>query len=155
MNVTPLQPTTFAGDVPLERLAGNAALAEKEKVAEVSRQFEAVLLRQILAETQKPLINSKFSDNSTAASIYRDMIGNQLADSISKSGSVGLAKSLDRQLDRQVRPTSLAGHAHHPEALPTAPAATDMSRPLNSAPIPRRVESSAPSEIFYAPRQRP
>jgi Rod binding domain-containing protein len=60
----------------------------------VARQFEAILLRQILQSTQKTVIPSKFSDNSTAASIYHDLVTHQLADSISKSGTVGLAKTL-------------------------------------------------------------
>lgn len=105
-----------SGGVSLERLAGNASLTEHEKLAEVSRQFEAVLLRQILAETQKPVIKSKFSDNSTASSIYRDLIGNQLAESISQTGAVGLAKCLGQQLDRQLIPAGAldpaAGAAH-------------------------------------------
>jgi flagellar protein FlgJ len=145
MHVTALKPNSHAEDIPLERLAGNASLTEHDKIAEAARQFEAVLLRQILAETQKPLLNSKFSDNSTAAGIYRDLIGNQLADSISKSGTVGLANTLERQLDRQLRPVSTAGHARLPEALPTAPSITDVVRPFDSAPPARRVETSVPA----------
>ncbi len=154
MNVNAL-PNKLSADVPLERLAGNASLTEKEKVAEVSRQFEAVLLRQILTETQKPLIKSKFSDNSTAASIYRDMIGNQLADSISKTGSVGLAKTLGRQLTHEVTPASLAGHAHPSAALPTAQAGSDVSRPLDSEPSLRPLDATGRRTILYAPRQHP
>ena len=100
MNITALQrPET---DVPLERLSGNATLTDREKIGEVSRQFEAVLVRQILAQTQKPVIKTKFTDNSAAAGIYRDLINNQIADSITKSGSIGLAQSLSRQLDKQL-----------------------------------------------------
>ena len=83
-----------------ERLANNPALSEQQKIAEASRQFEAILLRQILAASQKTLIPSKFSDNSTAADIYRDMITNQLADTMSRSGGFGLAKTFEQQLTR-------------------------------------------------------
>ena len=79
-------------DVPLESLAGNKALTENQKIAEASRQFEAVLLRQFLSESQKPVIQSEFTDNSTAAGIYQDFITNQLADSLSRGGGIGLAK---------------------------------------------------------------
>ena len=41
--------------MPLEQLAANPHFTDQEKVAEVSRQFEAVLLRQILQETRKIL----------------------------------------------------------------------------------------------------
>ena len=101
MNVTALPHKIPGDDVPLERLNGNSRLTESEKIGEASRQFEALLLRQILVETQKPLLNSKTADHSTASSIYRDMISNQLADCISKSGAVGLANSLEQQLGRQ------------------------------------------------------
>ena len=154
MNVT-APPSKISADVPLERLAGNTRLTDGQKVAEVSRQFEAVLLRQILAETQKPLIKSKLLDNSTTAGIYRDMIGNQLADSISKTGSVGLSRTLERQLARQVTPASLAGHAHLSAAPPTAHAGSDVSRPLDSGPSLRPLNASGKSLILYAPRQHP
>lgn len=108
MVITPLQKSVTAADIAPERLAGNAALTEQQKIAEASRQFEAILLRQILAATQKTIIPSKFADNSTAAGIYRDMITNQLADSISKSGSFGLAKTFERQLTRPSGPRTPA-----------------------------------------------
>jgi flagellar protein FlgJ len=100
MLVPSLPKVVNAADVAPERLAGNTTLTEQQKIAEASRQFEAILLRQILDSTQKPVIPSKFADNSTAASIYRDMITNQLADSISKSGAFGLAETFEQQLSR-------------------------------------------------------
>ena len=112
MEITPLQPHRPAADLPIEQLATNRQLTEQQKTAEAARQFEALLLRQILADTQKPVIQSKFTDNSTAGGIYRDMVSNQLADSISKSGSFGLAKMFEQQLGSH-RPPS-APPASHP-----------------------------------------
>src|SRR5262245_52648290 len=106
MEIPALQKTQSASDVPLERLAGNGQLSETQKVAEAARQFEALLLRKILEETQKTVIHSEFSDDSTAAGIYRDMVTQQLAESISKSGNFGVAKTLERQLNRQLHPVS-------------------------------------------------
>ena len=100
MAISPLQRHVSAADLPPERLAANTTLSEKEKVAEASRQFEAILVRQILDASQKTVIQSKFSDNSTAATIYHDMVTNQLADAISKSGSLGLSAIFERQLNR-------------------------------------------------------
>jgi Rod binding domain-containing protein len=88
-----------AADIAPESLAGNQSLSEHQKIAEASRQFEAMLLRQILSESQKPVIQSEFSDNSTAAGIYQDLATNQMADSMSKSGTFGFAQVFDRQLD--------------------------------------------------------
>jgi flagellar protein FlgJ len=103
-----------ASKLPLESLAGSSKLSDQEKVTEVSRQFEAVLLRQILQDIRKPVLASTGSD-STANGIYSDMINNQLADSISHSGTFGLARSLQSQLSRQVLPQSKTPSLFPPE----------------------------------------
>ncbi len=103
MQVPTCQRKVSAVDLPLEKLAGSTAISEKEKVAEVSRQFEAVLLRQILAEGQKPLLAAKAQPDSASASIYRDILTNQMADSISHSHALGLSRTLSRELGRELR----------------------------------------------------
>jgi peptidoglycan hydrolase FlgJ len=123
MDITPIQRRLEASDVPTEQLAGNAQLTEAQKIGEATRQFEAMLLRQILAESQKSAITSSFTDNSTAAGIYRDLATNQLAESISKSGTVGLAKTLEREFTRQLQAAAVAGPDSEPAALPTGLAA--------------------------------
>ena len=102
MDVTSIQSKVNASDVPLDRLAGDKALTEEQKIGETSRQFEAILLRQILTEAQKPTFKSKYTDDSTTASIYRDMTVKQLADSMSRGGGIGLAKGLNQELTRQL-----------------------------------------------------
>ncbi len=129
MNINPIQPHLSESDIPLERLAGDSQLTEDQKIGEVTRQVEAILLRQILQNTQKTIIPSEFSDNSTAASIYHDLVTEQLADSISKSGTLGLAKTLHHQLSHQLHPASTAGHDCKPLAQPTAHAGTNVARP--------------------------
>ena len=91
-----------ASDQPLETLADNANIPESEKVAEASRQFEALLLRQILSQARKTVVHSKFHANSTTSDIYQDLVTTQLADKISQSGAFGLARSLQAQMTRQV-----------------------------------------------------
>ncbi|HEX3719481.1 MAG TPA: rod-binding protein [Verrucomicrobiae bacterium] len=102
MNVNGTNPKVQASELPLETLAANKNVPEADKVAEVSRQFEAVLLRQIFQDIRKPVLGS--DSDSTVNGIYSDMINNQMADSISKSGEFGLAKSLQTQLGRQILP---------------------------------------------------
>jgi flagellar protein FlgJ len=104
MQINRLQRQVQASDLTPEQLVGSKAVAEQDKIAEASRQFEAVLLRQVLADAQKPVIRSAMVKDSTSASIYRDLITNQLADSISKSGSFGLAKVLEPQLQHELAP---------------------------------------------------
>jgi len=116
MDILPYHPRTKASDVPLEQLAGNQKISDRDKVAEVSRQFEAVLLRQILQETRKSSVTSSSSADATTSGIYDDMINNQLAESISRSGSFGLATSLQGQLAHQVLPESDAVTSAPPPA---------------------------------------
>lgn len=102
MDITPLsQIRVDVANLPLDQVANNTRLSETEKVGQACKAFEAVLLRQILAEGQKPMFASKYVENSTTSDIYRDMVVTQLAESISRSGSFGLAKTLSGELQRQ------------------------------------------------------
>lgn len=84
--------------LPLDRLASNEHLSEEEKIAGVSRHFEAILLRQFLTEAYKPLLNPNGESNNSINEIYKDMMVESLADSISKSGNFGLAQSFQSQM---------------------------------------------------------
>ena len=121
MSIPAIQPKVDASHVQLESLASNKALSQDQKVAEASRQFEAILLRQFLAESQKPVVQSEFTDNSTASGIYQDLITNQLADSLSRNGGIGLAKTFERQLT-------------HPHAAASAAPAASLSTPQHPGP---------------------
>src|SRR5450432_447493 len=107
MEIASLQRKVDASEIEPEQLAGNSQLSRSEKIAEASRQFEAVLLRQILESTQKTVIQSKYAENSASSAIYRDQVTSQLAQSISKSGSFGLAKVFEQQLNRPPAGSSL------------------------------------------------
>ena len=56
MNVPPLNPNIDASQIAPERLAKNSKLTEQQKIAEASRQFESILLKQILDSSQKTVI---------------------------------------------------------------------------------------------------
>ena len=107
-----------ASEIPLEKLAANPQCSQSEKVSEASRQFEAVLLRQIFSEAQKTVFQSKYADSSTAGDIYRDMVSTQLADQVSRSGALGLGQALEGQLKKQLR----VGEEPKAEQAPGAPA---------------------------------
>ena len=98
MEIQSLTRHISAAEMPLEQLAANSQLSEEERIAGVSRHFEAILLRQFLSEAQKPLLNSKGGMTGAANEIYKDMIVNVLADEISKSGNFGLAQSFQAQM---------------------------------------------------------
>jgi flagellar protein FlgJ len=122
MDISPLQPQVKASAIPFDKLAANPNVSKEDKVKEACRQFEAILLRQILSEARKTVIPSFEKKDSNEKDIYNDMIDNQMADSISRSGSFGLARSLEKQLVRQVLPK--AG-----EQAPPRPAAAPAAKP--------------------------
>ena len=100
MNISALSSAARGAEIPLEELAAHPDLTDQDKLAQVSRQFEAALLRQILADARKPVFPSKFTDQSAIHGIYDDMVTHQLAENISQSGEFGLARSLQAQLNR-------------------------------------------------------
>ena len=101
MNVSPFQSRVDAKDVPIEKLASNSSISDSEKVGQACRQFEAIFLREIFKDMRKTVISSSTHKDTAVSSIYDDMVNNQLADSVSRSGAFGLAKSLESQLSRQ------------------------------------------------------
>ena len=117
MDIAPIQRKVDAAEIAPDRLAGNTQLTKGEKIAEASRQFEAVLLRQILESSQKTVIKSKYGDDSASASIYRDQITSQLATSISHAGTFGLAKTFEQQLNRPAETNAVP--AAHSQPLTT------------------------------------
>lgn len=103
MNISSIQPSIRSQDVQIENLAGNKNLSEQQKVGEVSRQFEAVMLRQILNDATKKMFAGDEGEESASKGIYQDIITNTLADSISRSGAFGLARSLSKQLQHELK----------------------------------------------------
>ena len=152
MQVNPLQRRSPALDVLPENLADNPRLSEHDKIAEASRQFESVLLRQILESSTKTVFQSKLADNSTAASIYHDMVTTQLADSISKSGAFGLAQTFEQQLNRPSASDSKAGSGETPPALSSARSASAVRPHFRAETLPAVFPAVKPTP-FAAPHE--
>jgi peptidoglycan hydrolase FlgJ len=106
MNISSINPKIDTTHIDIESLAGNQALTQDQKIAEASKQFEAILLRQFLSESQKSQISGELADNSTSAGIYQDMITNQLAENLSQGNGIGLAKTFEQQLTPHHHQTS-------------------------------------------------
>jgi Rod binding domain-containing protein len=113
-----------AANLTPEQIAGNSALTDSQKVAEMSRQFEAVLLRQILTEAHKPVFKSSMALGSSTAAVHQDMLINEMANQMTRGGGAGLATQLTKDLGRQFK-------AENDEAACEA-AATRQARPLFS-----------------------
>ena len=95
----PIQLNTMsANHLAVEHLAQNNKLTEAQKVGEVARHFEAILLRQFLSEATKPLMDQNEGMSDAQKNIYQDMITKTLADSMSQSGQFGLSQAFRHQL---------------------------------------------------------
>ncbi len=96
-----------ASELSLEQLARNAQVSERDKAKEVARQFEAVLLRQILQSAHKTGLEGLTDGESSASKdVYFDLMNYHLADTISRGGGLGLGSALEAQLVRQASPTN-------------------------------------------------
>lgn len=131
MNVSPLNPhVPKASTLPVEQIAKAKNLDEKQKVAELTRQFESVLLRQILTDAHKPMFKSSATSGGAtggvSSEIYKDMLITQLADKISSSRAIGLAQTLEKQVTREPKIVE-------PKILPDA--ANTATKPAPVAPI--------------------
>lgn len=78
-----------------------AGLSESAKIDEAARQFEAMLVRQLLAEARKPVIRSGMEEESASRDIYQDLVNEHLAEAITKGGGLGVARSLSTEWQRQ------------------------------------------------------
>jgi len=112
--------------MPLDEVARNPHVSEKAKIGEATRQFEALLLRQILTEARKTVIHSDLEESSSVSAIYDDLINQTLADSISRSGMLGLADLLKRQF---ATPAAAAGSTGC--AAPGSPAGAAVGLPAS------------------------
>jgi len=106
MNVAALQATSArasdlmpdqagikAGSQPLTGKAlRNASPAEQRK--EVAAQFEAILVRQLLA----PTMTSMLGKDGAASNVYGDMLTDTFAQQLTRGGGMGLSQMLQKQL---------------------------------------------------------
>lgn len=89
MNIPPISVLGAEPTVPAVTTAG-AKPADADKVPE---QFEAILLRQFLSESMKPLLQEGH-----AGQVYGYLLTDSLAASVASAGGLGLRSILQAQL---------------------------------------------------------
>jgi len=103
------------------RPAAPAQTAERAKMQEVAKQFEAVFMRQMIGSMrQAGLAEGAF--DSSATEQFRDMADSRTADAMAATGGVGVAAMLMRDYDKQHRAASVT-------AAQPAPAAKSVTNP--------------------------
>lgn len=95
------------------KLTGNKA-HDLERVSEFAKQFEEVMIRNLLKEANKPMFGENDNFMGVSNPIYKDMYLEQVAQSISSSGSLGLAEQLRNQLTSQLKLTDEPTAPKHP-----------------------------------------
>lgn len=132
MNVVPLNATSPAAADQLANLAlqrsqgqhlSGAALrnaAPEVQRAQVAQQFEAILVRQLLAPTMSSMLGK---DGGASANVYGDMLTSTFAEHLTQhGGGMGLARMLAKQLAPRTPATAAsvlqadAAHSQSPQS---------------------------------------
>lgn len=74
---------------------------QKAQLGKAAQQFEAIFVRQMLAAAHKAKLADGLFDNS-AVEQFQSMQDSRLADIVSENGGLGLARTIEQQLSRQI-----------------------------------------------------
>jgi flagellar protein FlgJ len=109
----------FAAELQAEKSgdasSSSAMSAEKAKQSQTrvaARQFEAIILRQMLSPTIEPLMSGKLIGGqamSGGSGVYGYLVTDVLANSLSQGGGLGFSKMIEKQLTP--KSTVTAAHA--------------------------------------------
>lgn len=81
--------------------SANGGITDAKKLHEVSQQFEAIFVRQMLAESRKSNLGDQlFSGQGTDT--FREMQEQSIAAATTKSGGMGFAKMIEKKLASQL-----------------------------------------------------
>jgi Rod binding domain-containing protein len=84
----------FRAGAPAEK--SSAQGAKDAKLAEAARQFEGVLVRQILSESMKSML-----EDGASGQVYGYYLNDTISDSVTKGGGLGLASVFQAQIAGQ------------------------------------------------------
>jgi len=76
--------------------------ARKEDIHATAQKFEAMLLRQVLAQARKTDFGNTLLTNE-GTKTFREVQDSRYADTIAQQGKLGFAKLIEAQLTRQSR----------------------------------------------------
>ena len=88
----------YADPRNIQSLSANQSLQKEEKLQVVAQQFEAMLLRQVLKESLKPMIEGAIDLKGTGSNIYQHWLVDTYANALSETESFGIASTLKQQL---------------------------------------------------------
>jgi len=96
---------TATGTAGATGTTGTSAQPSPKQIQAAARQFEAIILRQLLTPAIDPLMSHGLGGNSPAGGsggggggVYGYLVTDVLANSLSQGGGLGLARMLEKQL---------------------------------------------------------
>lgn len=108
-SIKPHFPVAEPTPLGTESKTGVAASSDDKKIADSARQFEAMMVRQVLSETFKPSPTAK-GQGMPGGDIYQGFMTDTVADNISKGGSLGISHLLQSQLTPAKAAHSVSRH---------------------------------------------
>ncbi len=86
-----------SGESTFARMLANDP-SQDAKLKQSCQQMEGLLVKQMITVMRKSIEKSGFIDGGNAEEIFTDMLYDQYADSMSRSGDFGLSKTIYAQL---------------------------------------------------------
>ncbi|MFC1649943.1 rod-binding protein [Candidatus Latescibacterota bacterium] len=78
--------------------------AKKAKLLKASKDFEGILVKEILKSMRSTLTNGGLFGTGTAGEIYSDMMDDAVANKIAERGDMGLAHIIYKQMVKNIDP---------------------------------------------------
>lgn len=103
MSVIPVNSPITAAPKPLD--SPLAPDSQRAKLRKAAQDFEAVFISNLLKQAHKTMSESSpLFGNSSEAKFYREMMDEQVAERISRTGAFGLADVLIKNLEKALPP---------------------------------------------------
>lgn len=90
-----------AGDDFAKRLEAAARNSDDRELKKACQEFEALMLDMVYKQMKATIIKSELIKEELGREIFQSMLDEKLVEQASKTGSLGLADSLYKQLSRQ------------------------------------------------------
>jgi Rod binding domain-containing protein len=97
MNQLSLKITNEQKHIPFTPSAKNLSLTEKQKLAQVSKQFES-LLTSMMLKSMNQTTGGMFGENNFGGDIFDTIFQSEIADQISKGTGLGVAEQIYKKL---------------------------------------------------------
>ena len=90
----------LSSNMDIAQLANDSQLNEADKLEAAAKEFEVMLVKQVLKSAQQPLTESgsTFFPTHGTGVIYGDMMIDTLSGSVGRAGQLGLARLFQQQL---------------------------------------------------------